>query len=50
MSFYERNEEDLKSELAAVIKESTRLCQLFDDVRAEVVELQSCLSTEKAVI
>lgn len=40
MSFYEVSKENLKSELASVIRESTQLGQLFVDVRAEVLDLQ----------
>lgn len=50
MESHEISEEELKSELAASITERTRLGQLFDSIRAKVVELREMLSAKHAVI
>lgn len=50
MVFYEASEEDLNSEVAATIKERIWLEQLFDAVRAEVVDLRETFGARNAVI
>lgn len=46
VDFYDANEHDLKSELAASIKQSTRTSQLFDYVRDEAVDLRERLGAK----
>lgn len=48
--FYEASEEELENELSAEMKDSTRVSQLVDDVRAEVVDLREGLSGKSRVI
>lgn len=50
VSFTEGSGEDVNSELAATITESTWLCQLFDSVRAEGAEIQERLGGRDTVI
>lgn len=38
--FYDASEEKLKNELAAAIKESTRLLQVAEDIHAELVDFR----------
>lgn len=47
---YEVSDEDLKSELAAEITDSTRLGQLLDGARADEIDLPERLGTNDAVI
>lgn len=50
VAFYEASKDRLKSELAAVTAESTRIGQLFGSVRAEVDDLQNWLCSKHVVI
>lgn len=50
MAFYEWCKEELKSELAAVIKDSTVPIQLGGDVDAEAVDPQERLDAKDGVI
>lgn len=47
---YEASEEDLKNEMVVVIKESTRLRQLFDDIRADVADSRERYGRKYGVI
>lgn len=47
---YEASEEDLSSELAASIAESTALCPFVDNVQAELVDLREEVAAKDVVI
>lgn len=48
MTFYEEREEDLKSDLAAEITQSTPISQSIDDIRAELDNLREILGPKDA--
>lgn len=50
LSIFQANEEDLKNELAAAIKDSTWLSQFADDTRVEVVDLREKSVAKNGVI
>lgn len=49
-AFYEASEEDWKDELAKATAEHTRLGELFDSMRTQVVDFREKLATKDAVI
>lgn len=50
MVYHEGSEEELKIELAAVIRDSSRLSQLLDYILAEVVDVRQKLGASHGVI
>lgn len=50
VAFYEASDEELKSELVKKTEENTRLEELFDNMSAQLVDLQEKLAAKDAAI
>lgn len=50
VAFYEASERELTNELAAALKDSTRLSQFFYVIRVEVVDLREDLRAKDGII